>query len=52
MTTLLAILALCLLVGAIGRAIDRADADEALRNGVALLVQPLDEREIADNLDI
>jgi hypothetical protein len=52
MTSLLAFLALCLLARAIGRAIDRSHADEALRNGVALLAEQAPEREIADNLDI
>ena len=45
-------LALWLLALLVGRAIDRADADEALRNGVALLAEQAADRELVDNLDV
>jgi len=46
------LLCLWLLVQRIGRAIDRSDADAALRNGVALIVELVDDPDIGANLDV
>ena len=46
------LLALTVLVMLVGRAIDRADGDDARRNLVALVAELADDRAIADNLDL
>lgn len=46
------VLSLCLLALLIGRTIDRAEADDALRNAVALVVELIDDPDIPANLNV
>ena len=52
MTWLLAGLVVLVIMRTVGRAIDRADADEAQRELLALLAEQADSRIISDNLNV
>ena len=51
-TAAVILLGVWLLVRRIGQAIDRSDADATLRNGVALIVELVDDPDIGANLDV
>ena len=51
-TAAVIVLCLWLLARHIGRTIDRSEADAALRNGVALIVELVEDPDIGANLNV